>query len=84
MTITTLTSREFNQNPSEAKRATASGPVIITDRGRPAHVLLGIEAYEKLSKEQRNLLDALAMKGLSEINLDPPRINLGLSLDELC
>lgn len=76
MVITVLTSREFNQIPSEAKRTAA--------RGRPAHVLPGIETYEMLSKEHRNLPDALAMKGLSEINFDPSRINLGLSSDELC
>ncbi|MCY4226408.1 MAG: type II toxin-antitoxin system Phd/YefM family antitoxin [Gammaproteobacteria bacterium] len=74
--MTTLTSREFNQKPSEAKRAAASGPVIITDRGRPAHVLLGIEAYRKLSKQRRNLLDAVSMEGLSEINFDPGRFRL--------
>lgn len=44
MTITTtLTSREFNQDASRAKRAAASGPVIITDHGQPAYVLLTIE-----------------------------------------
>lgn len=43
MTITTLSSREFNQDTSSAKKATRQGPVIITDRGRPAHVLLSIE-----------------------------------------
>ena len=36
--ITTLSSREFNQNASEAKKAANNGPVFITDRGRPAHV----------------------------------------------
>ena len=47
MTITTLTSREFNQDTSRAKKAAARGPVFITDRGRPAHVLLSIEAYPR-------------------------------------
>ena len=41
--ITTLSSREFNQHASEAKKAADKGPVFITDRGRPAHVLLRIE-----------------------------------------
>lgn len=42
MIITTLSSREFNQDTSRAKKAADAGPVIITDRGRPAHVLLSI------------------------------------------
>lgn len=37
---TTLSSREFNQDTSGAKKAANEGPVFITDRGRPAHVLL--------------------------------------------
>ncbi|AZE22438.1 VapB protein (antitoxin to VapC) [Pseudomonas chlororaphis subsp. aureofaciens] len=46
MPITTISSREFNQDTSGAKKASRNGPVIITDRGRPAHVLLSIEDYE--------------------------------------
>jgi prevent-host-death family protein len=44
-TITTLSSREFNQDTSRAKKASLDGPVFITDRGKPAHVLLSIEEY---------------------------------------
>jgi PHD/YefM family antitoxin component YafN of YafNO toxin-antitoxin module len=43
MATTTISSREFNQNTSEAKRAAKNGPVFITDRRQPAHVLLSIE-----------------------------------------
>ena len=39
MTVTTVSSREFNQDTGRAKIAARSGPVFITDRGRPAHVL---------------------------------------------
>lgn len=46
--MTQLSSREFNQDTSGAKRAAENGPVYITDRGRPAHVLLTYEAYELL------------------------------------
>ena len=45
---TEISSREFNRNTSHAKKAAARGPVYITDRGRPAHVLLSYEAYEEL------------------------------------
>ena len=49
MTITTLSSREFNQDAGRAKKAANDGPVFITDRGRPAHVLLSVEEYRKLT-----------------------------------
>ena len=49
MAITTMSSREFNQDTSRAKQASNNGPVFITDRGRPAHVLITIEEYQKLT-----------------------------------
>ena len=76
MNITTISSREFNQGVSEAKRAANEGPVFITDRGRPAHVLMSFEDYQKLSRQRRNIADALAMPGISDIEFDPPRVNI--------
>jgi prevent-host-death family protein len=61
MKITTLTSRQFNQNAGEAKKYADEGPVFITDRGRPAHVLLNIDAYRKLSGEHESISDLLAL-----------------------
>jgi len=72
MPITTLSSREFNQDTSRAKKAAAEGPVFITDRGRPAHVLLSIEEYQRITGEHRSIVDALSMPGLSKIKLEPP------------
>lgn len=76
MAITTLSSREFNRWVSEAKRAANNGPVFITDRGRPAHVLMSFEDYQRLAKQRRNIADALAMPGLADINFEPPRVNI--------
>ncbi|RYX99375.1 MAG: type II toxin-antitoxin system Phd/YefM family antitoxin [Bradyrhizobiaceae bacterium] len=70
MAVITFSSREFNQDTSRAKRATADGPVFITDRGRPAHVLLSFEEYQRLTKPQRSLAEALSRPGLSEIDVD--------------
>ena len=82
MTITTLSSREFNQDTSRAKKAAADGPVFITDRGKPAHVLLSIEEYRRLTAGKRSLVDALSMPGLSDIELDiPPRRNSARDVD---
>ena len=78
MTITTLSSREFNQAASEAKRAANKGPVFITDRGRPAHVLLSIEEYQRLTLPRRNIADALAMPATQDIAFEPPRADINV------
>jgi prevent-host-death family protein len=72
MTITTLSSREFNQDASGAKKAAKKGPVFITDRGRPAHVLLSIEDYQKMTSGSISIIDLLAMPGVEDIAFDPP------------
>ena len=73
MTITTLSSRELNQDVTHAKKATKHGPVIITDRGKPSHVLLSFEDYQRLTKQRRNIADSLAMPQVADIEFDPPR-----------
>jgi prevent-host-death family protein len=73
MTITTISSRQFNQDASGAKNASRNGPVIITDRGRPAHVLLTIEEYRRLTGGGRKIADLLAMPGIEEVELEIPR-----------
>jgi PHD/YefM family antitoxin component YafN of YafNO toxin-antitoxin module len=73
MTITTLSSREFNQDTSRAKKAATEGPVFITDRGQLAHVLLSIEAYQQLIKATSNIIDMLATPGVEDVPFDPPR-----------
>jgi len=76
MSITTLSSREFNQDVGKAKRATRNGPVFITDRGRPAHVLLSLDEYQRLTGTHRSIVDALSMPGLSDIEFEPPHIDI--------
>jgi prevent-host-death family protein len=72
--ITTLSSREFNQDASRAKKAAEKGPVFITDRGRPAHVLLSIEEYRRLAGGGRSLLDAIADdRDVADFDFDPPK-----------
>lgn len=70
---THMTSRDFNQDTGGAKRAAERGPVFITDRGRPAHVLLTYEAYERLLGSQ-HVIDRLAEpQGVEDVALAPPR-----------
>lgn len=83
MTITTLSSRELNQDVSRAKKAAMNGPVIITDRGKPAHVLLSIEEYQRLTRQRRNIADALSMPESAHIDFDPPRANIALQPADL-
>ena len=74
MTKTIVSSREFNQDAGGAKRAARKGPVIITDRGRPAHVLLSFEAYQKLTRKPENIIDLLAMPSVADIPFEVPRM----------
>jgi prevent-host-death family protein len=74
MATTTLTSREFNQDTGRAKKAAAKGPVIITDRGRPAHVLLSFADYQRLSGPEMSLAEALAGSGGFDFDFEPPRL----------
>jgi prevent-host-death family protein len=74
MAITTLSSREFNQDTGRAKRAARKGPVFITDRGRPAHVLLSIKEYDKITHKRQNIADLLAMPEADLFDFEPPRM----------
>ncbi len=77
MPITTLSSREFNQDTSRAKKAALKGPVFITDRGRAAHVLMTIEEYRRLASGGLSLAEALAQPGDdADFEFDPPRIEI--------
>ncbi len=78
MAVTTLTSREFNQDTSGAKKAARRGPVFITDRGRPAHVLLTIEDYRRLTGGDMSLAEALAQPGDANFEFEPPRAGGGI------
>ena len=74
--MSTLTSRELNHDVSSAKKAAQNGPVIITDRGRPSHVLMTYDDFNRLSGKSRSLVEALSMPGLSEIDFSPERVEI--------
>jgi prevent-host-death family protein len=83
MKITTLSSREFNQDTSRAKKAATEGPVFITDRGTPAHVLLSIEEYQRLTGGQGSIIDRLGLPpGIEDVELEiPPMRDLARPAD---
>jgi prevent-host-death family protein len=68
----TLTSREFNQDTARAKREAASGPVFVTDRGKPTHVLLTVADYERLTGPKMTVAEAFYWPGASDIDLPLP------------
>ena len=74
MVITKMSSRDFNQYTSRAKRAAKRGPVFITDRGRPSHVLLTVQEYERITGGQKSVAELLAMPGAAEVEFEPPRL----------
>ena len=75
MSITTISSREFNQDVSRVKRAASNGPVFITDRGHPSHVLLTIEDYQRITDKKESIVDLLAMPDAADIDFESVRIN---------
>lgn len=73
---TVMSSRAFNQDTGKAKKAARQGPVIITDRGEPAYVLMSIDAYSKLKKPKKSLYEALVPDNPEDHDFDlelPPR-----------
>jgi prevent-host-death family protein len=72
--VPTLTSREFNQDVARAKRAAKEGPVIITDRGRPAYVLMRHETYRRLSKAGPGIRQLLSDPQSEDIAFEAPRL----------
>jgi prevent-host-death family protein len=74
MAIKTLSSREFNQDTSGAKKAANNGPVFITDRGKPAHVLLSIHDYQRLLGQPAKLSELLGMPSVVDAEFDPAKV----------
>jgi prevent-host-death family protein len=68
-----ISSREFNQDVSQAKRSARLEPVFVTDRGRPTHVLMSIDAFRQLTGQTESIVDLLAMPGLDDASLDAGR-----------
>ena len=73
MKTTTFSSRAFNQHINEAKRATEDGPVFVTNRGKPQHVLLKVEDYQRLQSRPRSMAQLL---GIQTRSGEPPELPL--------
>lgn len=73
---TMLTSREFNQDSSRAKKLSEKEPVIITNRGKPAHVLMSFDQYNKLLNQQSLVTDLLGMD--EDVDFEPEKLKSSL------
>ncbi|WP_441897001.1 type II toxin-antitoxin system prevent-host-death family antitoxin [Microbacterium sp.] len=71
-----MTAREFNRDVSAAKREAGLGPVVITDRGEPAFVLLSIQEYRRLGEDGASLVERLSMDEDIDIDFGPAQIDL--------
>ena len=71
MSIKLFTSRVFNRDKSGAKRAASSGPVFITERGKPAFVMMTFEEYQRITMGPRSIVDMLGMR--ADIGFDSPK-----------
>lgn len=76
-----VSARQFNKDVSAAKRAAEKGPVIITSRGQPSHVLLSIGEYRRLTANERSVVDWLSSDDTGD--LDVERLELGLKGPDL-
>jgi hypothetical protein len=78
MGVTKISSREFNQDVSRAKRAADEGPVIITDRGEPSYVLLRHDTYRQLLGKEPTIRELLDCPGVENIEFQAPRFGEGI------
>ena len=71
--MTKMTSREFNQDTGGAKRAAQNGPVYITDRGRPRHVLMTFDDFTKLAAIRTSITELLSQPpGIEDVDFEAP------------
>ena len=73
--MTLMTSREFSRGIVRAKREAKRAPVVITEDGRPAHVLMNYEDYQRLKLRGPTLADLLRDDAAGDFDFDPPRFN---------
>nr|WP_315489342.1 prevent-host-death protein [uncultured Rhodoferax sp.] len=85
MSVHTFSSRDFTRDVSSAKRATADGPVFITDRGRPAYALLKIDDYYRMVGQGEPSLLAVMddIAGGDGIEFEAPRLDITTRTAEL-
>mgnify|MGYP003144323938 CR=1 FL=1 len=83
MTKQTVSSRELNQALSRIKKSSLTGPVIITDRGQPSHVMMSYAEYQRLTGKRTSIVERLSNPAATEVEFEPVTRRLGLKPAEL-
>jgi prevent-host-death family protein len=74
--MATVTAAEFNQRPSQVKRAAEDQPVVITEHGRPSFVLLTYAEYQRLLRTPSDLAEWLEMDEEIDFEIDPVGLDI--------
>jgi prevent-host-death family protein len=75
--MSVVSMREFNQNSSGVVRAASKAPVFLTNRGKPTHVVMSIEDYERSHGQPKSILDTLRQPGGPEYDFEYEQPKLG-------
>jgi hypothetical protein len=78
-----LTSNEFDKDVGRAKRAANEGPVIITNRRRPAYVLMRHETFQRLAGRGPSIRALLAHPESEDVAFEPARLGDPVRLADL-
>ncbi|CAK8722827.1 Antitoxin Phd/YefM, type II toxin-antitoxin system [Candidatus Electrothrix aarhusensis] len=57
MSVTTISSTALTRDIGKTKKAAQAGPVILTEDGQPAYVLMNIEQYKEIIENAQSILD---------------------------
>ncbi len=71
-----FTQDELNQNLPKAMQDALKGPVFVTDSGETTHVLMNYSHYRQFTAKGTNIVKALSMPGLSEIEIEPEKSSI--------
>jgi prevent-host-death family protein len=77
----TVSGAEFNQRPSQVKRAAETEPVVITEHNRPSFVLMTYAEYQRLHNAPTNLAEWLEME--TDVDFEVEQTGLGIEPAEL-
>ncbi|MGD8177410.1 type II toxin-antitoxin system Phd/YefM family antitoxin [Marinimicrobium sp. ARAG 43.8] len=83
MDKSTVSSRELNQALSRIKKSSLKTPIIITDRGRPSHVMMSYAEYQRLTGKKTSIVERLSLATSEEVDFEPVTARLGLKPAEL-
>lgn len=83
MSKVTVSSRELNQALSRVKKSSLTAPVIITDRGRPTHVMMSYAEYQQLTGKKSSIVERLSSPASAAAEFEPEAVQLGLKPAEL-